>query len=107
MYAHATPTVPTVHYADLLGFTPEEAALILTAFSVPFVILWRTDTTPTATEIRHELATVLAENPRGEIYEAMALLLKDDGGPHPDDIAHLDWCRRIIATRVSAGSVTA
>ncbi|WP_371781840.1 hypothetical protein [Streptosporangium subroseum] len=101
MHIHATPTAHpmplTTRHADLLGFTLDEAALILTAFSMSFITRWQTDTVPTATEIRHELTTALTENPRGEIYEAMSVLLEEDGGPHPDDRAHLNWCRRVVS----------
>jgi hypothetical protein len=101
MHIHATPTAAARH-AAFFGFTLEEAALILTAFSLRFISLWRTDVTPTAHEIRSELKTALTDNPRSEIYQAMAMVLAEEGGPHPDDKAHLDWCRRTVADLVSA-----
>lgn len=93
-----TITAPETRHAALLGLSVEEAALILTAFSRTFIELWQTDTAPTGYQVRHELKAALADNPRHEIYSAMALVAREDGGPHPDDMAHLEWCRRAAET---------
>lgn len=101
MYSHATPTD---RRAALVGLTAEEAALVLTGFSQSFITLWQAGTTPSAYQVRHELKTALADNPRHEIYRSMAMLLADGGGPHPDDVAHLEWCRRVVLTTIGAAS---
>ncbi|MFC6080737.1 hypothetical protein [Sphaerisporangium aureirubrum] len=89
------------HAPTFQGLTPEQAALTLTAFSVRFIRSWRENTLPTPIEVSSELAEILADNPISDIYQAMAMLLAEDGGCHPDDKAHFQWCSRAVAAALA------
>ncbi|MFI6906630.1 hypothetical protein ACIBKY_35595 [Nonomuraea sp. NPDC050394] len=99
MRNHATPAAnrPT----SLAGFTVEEAALTLMAFSTHYINAPAASRSLTADQVRQELSEILATYPMYEIWEAMALIARAEGGPHPDDMAHLEWWRQ-TATAVAS-----
>ncbi|RBQ20477.1 hypothetical protein DP939_11935 [Spongiactinospora rosea] len=110
MYLYAIPVEEQVpmsfeRHAALMGLTVDEAAMLLTGLSVSFISKWQTRTVPTAAEVQAELKTILTENPASEIYETMAMLSADNGGPDPSGEAHLEWYRAIV--RTLAGPVVA
>lgn len=107
MHNHGTAaTLPRQSNTSVLqGLTPEQAALTLTAFSLRFISAWESGAIPTATEIREELAAILADNPISDIYRAMADFKAMDGGYDPDEQAHYRWCQQIVTTALD-GAVT-